>query len=276
MRSLQVMRESAVIKVTPGSVAFLVFHVAWVAAFFVPVSWQLVALAAATYAIRMFAVTGGYHRYFSHRTYRLGRVGQFVMAFLAQSSAQKGVLWWAAQHRLHHRHADLATDQHSPMNRGFWWSHVGWILSDAHDDFDPALVRDLARYPEIRFISRHHWICPAVFGGIILAFGGWAAFVWGFLVSTVVLFHCTFTINSLAHLWGTRRYPTPDHSRNNLFLALITFGEGWHNNHHASMHACRQGERWWEVDLTYYVLRLLNWVGVVRDIRDRRSTGQVA
>jgi stearoyl-CoA desaturase (delta-9 desaturase) len=257
-------------RLTLMSALFFGMHLAAATAFFVPFAWKWVLLAVATYSVRMFAITAGYHRYFSHRTYRLDRFSQFILAFVAQSSGQKGVLWWAANHREHHRHSDEEEDHHSPLLDGFWWSHVGWILSDQYDEFDPKVVSDLAKFPEIRFISRHHWICPAALGtGLFLAWG-WPGFVWGYLFSTVVLYHCTFTINSLAHLWGTRRFPTKDGSRNNWFLALITFGEGWHNNHHHYQYACRQGVKWWEYDLTWYVLRLLSFVGIVRDMRPWR------
>jgi len=249
---------------------FVLLHLSVAAAFFFPFSAESACWFAATYSIRMFGVTAGYHRYFSHRSYRMGRWAQFLMAFLAQTSAQKGILWWAAQHRQHHLHSDKEDDVHSPARRGFWWSHVGWILSNDYDNYDPKKVADLARYPELRFLDRYHLIPTTVFAAAVLAFGGWQAFVWGYIVSSVVLYHCTFAINSLAHLFGTRRFETKDESRNNWWLALLTFGEGWHNNHHFSMASCRQGYRWWELDLTYAVLRLLSWVGVARDLRPFR------
>jgi len=240
------------------------------AVFFYPPTLALLVLMAATYSIRMFGVTAGYHRYFSHRSYRLGRVGQFLMAFLAQTSGQKGVLWWAAHHRDHHRHSDTERDIHSPRQRGFWWSHVGWILSNVHDAYEPKKVADLAKFPELKWLDRHHWIPTVIFAAFILLTGGAAAFVWGYVLSTVLLYHCTFAINSLAHIFGTRRFETPDHSRNNWLLALITFGEGWHNNHHFSMGSCRQGIRWWEIDITYWALKLMAVLGLVRDLRPFR------
>jgi stearoyl-CoA desaturase (delta-9 desaturase) len=221
----------------------------------------------------MFGVTAGYHRYFSHRSYRMSRVPQFLMAFLAQTSGQKGVLWWAAQHRQHHRHSDREDDVHSPARRGFWWSHAGWILSNDYDQYDPKSVADLARYPELRFLDRYHLLPTILFALAILWLGGWGAFVWGYVVSSIALYHCTFAINSLAHLFGSRRFDTADESRNNWMLALVTFGEGWHNNHHFSMASCRQGYRWWEIDLTYAVLKLLALIGVARDLRPFRMPG---
>ena len=252
-------------------IPFLLLHVAALGAFFVQFRWSLVELMLAMYALRMFAVTAGYHRYFSHRTYKLGRIWQFLLAFLAETSGQKGVLWWAAHHRVHHRQADHDGDIHSPGLRGFWWAHVGWVLSNEYDEYNPRLIQDFGKYPELRWLDKHYCVPPAVLGAAIWALGGLDAFVWGFLVSTVLLFHATFTINSLAHLWGSRRFATPDNSRNNFALAILILGEGWHNNHHQHMYACRQGLRWWEVDVTYYVLRLLNRMGVVRDLRGVRT-----
>jgi stearoyl-CoA desaturase (Delta-9 desaturase) len=251
-------------------IPFVILHLGALAGFFYPPTPPLLAWMVVTYSVRMFGVTAGYHRYFSHRSYRLGRLAQFLMAVLAQTSGQKGVLWWAAQHRDHHRHSDEEQDIHSPKRRGFWWSHVGWILSNEHDTYKPKKVADLARFPELRWLDRHHWVPTVLFAAVILWAGGVAAFVWGYVVSTVLLYHCTFAINSLAHLFGTRRFDTSDHSRNNWLLALITFGEGWHNNHHFFMGSCRQGIRWWEIDVTYWMLKLLAMVGIARDLRPFR------
>jgi stearoyl-CoA desaturase (delta-9 desaturase) len=255
---------------------FAALHLATLGVLFVPFRWPLVGWLAATYSIRMFGVTAGYHRYFSHRSYKLGRIAQCLMAVLAQTSGQKGVLWWAAHHRDHHRHADREQDVHSPWQRGFWWSHAGWVLSEEYADYDPVRVADFGRWPELRWLDRHHWVPTTLFGVGIWLVGGLGAFLWGYVLSTVVLYHATFTINSLAHLWGTRRYATADQSRNNWVLALVTLGEGWHNNHHYCMSSCRQGFRWWELDITYLGLRLLRLVGIARDLRglpaDRHAT----
>jgi stearoyl-CoA desaturase (delta-9 desaturase) len=250
---------------------FLLLHLGVAAVLFFPPTPRLLLWVLATYSVRMFGVSAGYHRYFSHRSYRLGRTAQFLMACLAQSSGQKGVLWWAAQHRDHHRYSDREEDIHSPLQRGFWWAHVGWILSNEHDTYDPNRIADMVRFPELRWLDRYHWVPTVVFAGCIFALGGTSAFVWGYVVSTVLLYHCTFSINSLAHLFGTRRFDTPDQSRNNWWLALITFGEGWHNNHHFYMSSCRQGIRWWEIDISYGVLKFLSIFGVVRDLRPFRA-----
>ena len=254
---------------------FLLIHIGVLAVLWTPPTISLLAWLAVTYSIRMFGVTAGYHRYFGHRSYKLDRVAQFVMAFLAQSSAQKGVLWWAAHHRLHHRESDRERDVHSPTLRGFWWAHVGWVLSNDFDEYDPRSMGEFLRFPEIRWLDKHHWVPTVTFGAVVALIGGWPAFLWGYVVSTVVLYHCTFAINSLAHLWGTRRFDTPDESRNNFWLALVTFGEGWHNNHHYSPGRCRQGERWWELDITYLVLKTLSWFGIVRELRPFRRVPAV-
>lgn len=229
-------------------------------------SWKGFALAMGLYFVRMFAVTGGYHRYFSHRTYRTSRAFQFVLAWLAQTSFQKGVLWWAAHHRDHHKHSDTKRDPHSWREEGFWWSHVGWILSRDTEETNFKNVGDLARYPELRWLNRYHLVPGVLLGaGLVLA-GGWPALVWGLLVSTVFVWHGTFAINSLAHWWGRRRYETTDDSKNSLILALVTMGEGWHNNHHYYPRSTRQGFFWWEIDVTYYILRALAAVGLVWDL----------
>jgi stearoyl-CoA desaturase (Delta-9 desaturase) len=251
-------------------IPFVLLHLGCIAVFFVPFHSSWVVLMLAIYAVRMFGITAGYHRYFSHRSYKLARGWQFLMAFLAETSGQKGVLWWAAHHRVHHRHADQDPDVHSPLKRGFWWAHVGWVLSNEYDKYDPALIRDFGKYPELRWLDKHYMVPPIALAALLLLCGGLQAFVWGFVVSTVLLFHGTFTINSVAHLWGSRRFDTADDSRNNFVLAIITLGEGWHNNHHKFMYACQQGLRWWEVDVTFYALKMLNWLGIARDLRGIR------
>ncbi len=229
-------------------------------------SWKGFALAMALYFIRMFGVTGAYHRYFSHRTYRTSRWFQFVLAWLAQSSLQKGALWWAAHHRDHHKYSDTVKDPHSFREAGFWYSHIGWILSRDTEDTDMKRVSDLARYPELVWLNEYHFVPGVLLGIGLWLVGGWHALVWGLFVSTTLLWHGTFSINSLAHWWGRRRYTTTDDSKNSFLLALITMGEGWHNNHHYYQRSTRQGFFWWEIDCTYYILRALSAVGLVWDL----------
>ncbi len=249
------------------SIPFFLVHFAVLLVFFIPFRWELLLLCLASYGIRMFAITAGFHRYFSHRAYKMGRIAQFIIAWLGTCSAQKGPLWWAANHRLHHRHSDQIKDIHSPLQHGFWWSHVGWILSTAHDDTQWDQIQDLSRFPELRWINRFHLIPPMLYAVVLTLVGGVDALIWGFFVSTVLLWHGTFFINSLAHVFGSRRYATTDTSRNNFWLALITLGEGWHNNHHTYMSSANQGFFWWEIDLSYYALKLFSFIGIVGDLR---------
>jgi stearoyl-CoA desaturase (delta-9 desaturase) len=246
---------------------FAVHAIALATPFVAPTAWRWIALAAAVYALRMFGITAGYHRYFSHRAFRTSRGFQLVLAILGASAAQKGPLWWAAHHRDHHRWSDRPEDIHSPLRRGFWWSHVGWILSRRHDATKLSRVKDLARFPELRWLDRWHLAAPAALAAGLFLAGGLQALLWGFFVSTTLLWHGTFVINSLAHVVGRRRYPTGDGSRNSLLLALVTFGEGWHNNHHFFPGSARQGFFWWEIDVSYAALRALAALGVVRDLR---------
>lgn len=229
-------------------------------------SWAAAAWLVGGYAVRMFAITAGYHRYFAHRTFKTSRAFQFVLALFALAAAQQGPLWWAAHHRRHHKYSDQPEDVHSPVQRGFWWSHVGWILGSRHRATDTARIRDFARYPELRFLDRHDLAFAVGWGVVLYLIGGWNGVVWGHFVALVIAWHVTFCINSLAHVWGRRRYATTDGSRNNALLALLTLGEGWHNNHHHYQRSARQGFYWWELDLTYYVLKLLELVHLVRDV----------
>jgi len=249
------------------SVPFFAIQLAAVAGiFWLGWSWKGALLALALYYVRMFGVTGAYHRYFSHRTYRTSRAFQFLLAVLAMTSVQKGVLWWASHHRLHHRNSDQPDDVHSVLQDGFWWSHVGWIVSKKYDATDLSKVKDLARFPELRFLDRFHVLVPIAYATTLYLLGGTWALFWGFFVSTTLLWHGTFTINSLTHVFGSQRYVTTDNSRNHLLLALITMGEGWHNNHHYYQRSVKQGFFWWEIDLTYYVLVVLSWFGLVWDL----------
>ena len=229
-------------------------------------SWRGLALAALLYVPRMFFITAGYHRYFSHRAYRTSRWFQLVLAVGATATFQKGVLWWAAHHRVHHRRSDQEGDLHSARRDGFWWSHMGWFLCRDLEDTDLTRVRDLARYPELRWLGTYWLVPPLVLAGLLLLVGGWFALGWGFAVSQVLTWHGTFTINSLSHMFGSRRYATDDDSRNNVVLALVTLGEGWHNNHHHYQVAARQGFHWLQLYLTYLVLRVLAGLGVVWDL----------
>ena len=246
---------------------FIAVHLACLGVLWTGVSWQAVALCVALYVIRMFGITAGYHRYFAHRSYKTSRWFQFVLAWIGCSAAQKGPLWWAGHHRHHHKHSDEEPDLHSPILRGFLWSHMGWFLSERYDNTDYGAIKDFAKYPELRWLNDYHLVPAFVLGFVCLAMLGWQGVVWGVFISTVLLYHGTFVINSLCHMIGTVRYQTGDESRNSLMLALITLGEGWHNNHHHYQSSTRQGFFWWEIDISYYFLTLLAWVGLVWDLR---------
>ncbi len=249
-----------------GTWPIWLLHVLPFLAFFTGVPWWNWVLLGGTFFGRMWFITGGYHRYFSHRSYRTNRVFQFILAFGGGTAAQKGALWWAGNHRLHHRYSDTERDAHTPR-KGFWWSHMGWILSDQYDETPMSDIEDFAAYPELRWLNRHDWVPPWTLALVIWWFAGWSGLLIGFFMSTVLLWHATFMVNSVVHVVGTRRYVTTDTSRNNLAVALVTLGEGWHNNHHYYPASARNGFYWWEYDVTYYVLRVMSWVGLVRDLK---------
>ncbi|MBI4612812.1 MAG: acyl-CoA desaturase [Planctomycetes bacterium] len=249
------------------SIPFVGVHAACLLALYTGVGWTEVGLCLGLYFVRMFALTAGYHRYFAHKTFQTSRAFQFVLALLGTCALQKGVLWWSAHHRVHHANSDQEGDVHSPTREGFLWSHVGWILAHDYDATNLRMVPDFARYPELRCLNRWYHV-PFVLLCVLLFFtGGLSWLVWGAFASTVLLWHATFCINSLAHVLGRRRFPTTDTSRNNWFLALLTGGEGWHNNHHHYPNSANQGFYWWEIDTTYYVLRLLAVFRIVWDVR---------
>lgn len=264
-----------------NKVFFVLIHLGCLSVFWCGYSLTAVSLCIAFYVIRMFAITAGYHRLFSHRSYRTSRVFQFLLGFIGACSAQKGPLWWAASHRHHHRHSDTEEDLHSPGAQGIWWAHAGWVLSNEHDDADLATVADLTRYPELLLLERFHYVPPLLFlastyflGAFLqssfpgLQTSGVQVMVWGALISTVFLYHGTFAINSLAHVFGRKRFETNDESRNSLLLAIFTLGEGWHNNHHRFPGSERQGFYWWEIDITHYTLKFFSLFGLVWDLRE--------
>ena len=278
--------DVAAIKAKPDKVEwsriapFIFLHLGCLAVFFVGWSWIAVGVAVGLYLLRMFAITGFYHRYFSHKSFSTSRVAQFIFAMIGSAAVQRGPLWWAYQHRHHHQHSDDEHDVHSPKQRGFWWAHIGWITSARNFPTDYSQVRDLAKFPELVFLNRFDTLVPILLATGLFFTGHWMfayhptwgvtgnqLLVWGFFISTTVLFHATSCINSLAHLIGRRRYQTDDDSRNSLILALITLGEGWHNNHHRYMTSTRQGFYWWEIDISYYLLKALSWTGLIWKLR---------
>jgi stearoyl-CoA desaturase (delta-9 desaturase) len=251
----------------PSAVPFVLVHLACFAAIWTGITWESLGMCVVLYWARIFGIGAGYHRYFSHRAYSTSRVFQFLLAVLSQSTAQKSVLWWASKHRHHHLHSDTERDVHSPRHTGFVYSHLGWIFSRKHDKADLVKVADLSRYPELMWLHRYELVPPVALALICFALGGWPGLVIGFFWSTVLVYHATFCINSLAHVRGRQRYLTADDSRNNWLLAVFTMGEGWHNNHHAYQSSVRQGFRTWEIDPTFYVLKGLAWFGIVWDLK---------
>ncbi len=258
---------------------FLAMHLMCLGVIWVGWSWAAVFTAVSLYIVRMLAITGFYHRYFSHRTFRTSRWCQLLFAIAGNSSVQRSPLWWAAHHRYHHLNSDKESDIHSPSRHGLFWSHMGWFTSKFNFNTRLKLVPDLAKFPELLFLDRFDTIVPIALGFLLFYLGvfleksfpslgtnGMQMLIWGFFISTVFLFHGTFTINSLSHQFGTKRYPTNDESRNNLFLSIVTLGEGWHNNHHYCPGAARQGFYWWEIDITYYFLSLLARMGLIWDL----------
>ena len=261
-------------------IPFVILHLGLFLVIWVGWSATSVIAAAAFYFLRMFAITGFYHRYFSHRTFKANRAMQLIIAIWGNSAMQRGALWWAANHRHHHQHSDTEEDIHSPVMKGFWWSHIGWITCQKNFPTDYSKIKDLTKYPELVFLNRYDQLVPWIYGvamyglGYLLetmfpALGVTAGqfFVWTFFVSTVALLHGTLMINSLAHVWGKQRFKTTDNSRNSIILALITLGEGWHNNHHRYPHSTRQGFAWWEIDITYYGLRLMSMLGLISNLK---------
>jgi len=245
---------------------FLLVNFAPLLVFLTGVTTKALILGIVLYVARAFGITAGYHRYFAHRTYKMSRVPQFLMALLGASAVQKGPLWWAANHRAHHRYTDTERDPHSPAH-GFFWSHMGWIVSDRFDATDYDAIPDFAKYPELVWLNKRDWVAPWALGALCFLIAGWSGLVVGFFCSTVALWHATFAVNSVAHLWGRRHFATGDTSRNNPIVALLTLGEGWHNNHHHYPRSVRQGFRWYEIDISYGLLRVLSWLRVAKDLQ---------
>ncbi len=250
------------------AIPFIGLHVAAVVTpFFVPITMEAIGLGLLFYVMRMFGITGVYHRYFAHRAYKTSRWFQFVLAWIGCAAMQKGPLWWAGHHRHHHKHSDQEEDPHSPIVRTVWWSHVGWVISGRFRDA-PAM-KDFERYPELRVLDTFFtWVPGISLGVLCYLLADWSGVVWSFLIGTVLLYHATFLVNSACHLFGTRRYETTDQSKNCWWAAILTMGEGWHNNHHHYQSCARQGFKWWEIDMSYYIIRALGLVRLVWDIRE--------
>lgn len=240
-------------------------HVGAIGVLFVAGTWaDWITLAVVAY-LRGLISTIGYHRFFAHRSFKTSRVAQFFLASACCANLQQGPMWWAAYHRHHHRYSDEPGDVHSPHHGGFWWAYCGWLFIPLQPQWEQ--VRDLRRFPELVLLERF-WQIP----GILLAvtfwlIGGWSLLCIGFCLSAVLSFQLTFVVNTLGHLIGSRRYPTPDHSTNSFLLALMSLGDGWHNNHHHYPHTAQAGFFWWEVDGAFRVIRVFERLGIIWDVR---------
>ena len=263
---------------------FILIHPACLAVYWVGYSSVAIGIAGVLYVIRMFAITAFYHRYLSHKAFKTSRTMQLAFSFIAVSSGQKGPLWWVSYHRLHHQYSDQDSDIHSPFQRGFWWSHIGWVMAHGNDKTRLPMVKDLQRFPELVLLDRFHALIPLALAIGLYMVGewlnasyphlqtsGWQLLVWGFFISTVLLFHATACINALAHRYGSQPYETGDNSRNNVWLAILTLGEGWHNNHHYCPNSARQGIKWFQLDITWYGLKIMSWMGLVWDLKPVRK-----
>ncbi len=259
---------------------FLFFHLACLLAFYTGLSAVAVITALVLYTVRALGVTAGYHRYFAHRSFRTGRVFQFILAFFGSLSVQGGVLWWVSHHREHHKHTETHKDIHSPTMHGMWMAHMGWMMQEDCLRTSQANIKDFARFPELKWLQRNYAILIIGQAAAIYLFGatldyffpglgtsGLQMLVWGFFISTVLLWHSTFMVNSVCHRWGTRPYAAGDDSTNNLLVGILTMGEGWHNNHHQFAYSARHGLRWYQVDVTWYLLRVLAFFGIVSDLK---------
>jgi stearoyl-CoA desaturase (Delta-9 desaturase) len=237
---------------------------------FVAFSWRIVAVAATSYVLQVLGITAGYHRYFSHHAFKTTRVFQFVLGWLGCSAMQNGPLWWASGHRRHHRFSDVEGDPHSPVLRGFLYAHIGWVLDGTNDRPDLGNMKDFTRYPELRFLDAWKWVPTIVTGVVCTALFGLPGLAWGFGLATTLAFHAPLFVNSMGHMRGSQRFDTGDSSRNNAWLAVVVLGEGWHNNHHHAQGLARHGLMWWEIDVTYYTIRVLQALRIVWAVREPR------
>ena len=238
--------------------------------FLVPFSWSLVLLWAVSHFLRAIGLTLTFHRYLAHRAFQMNRGVRFVWAFIGTCAMQKGPIWWAGHHVNHHKFADREGDPHSPMVSGVYYAHIGWFLNDTkHDQLEPnnPVLRDFSKYWELAMLERFHFVPPIMLAVAMYLIGGAPWLVWGFCLPTMTLAHATFAINTVNHMFGSRRFDTIDESRNNAVTAIFAAGEGWHNNHHRFQRAARNGFYWWEFDPTWYVIRAMAAVGLAWDLQ---------
>ena len=226
-----------------------------------------------------FGISLGYHRLHTHRSYKVPRLLEYFFAVCGTVTLEGGPIFWVAVHRIHHQKSDQPGDPHSPRE-GAWWSHMGWILFGEAKHNNTRLMAkyapDLAKDRFYVWLNDYHWIPPVIVGLMLLVVGGLPMFLWGGCLRTVVGLHATWAVNSVTHLWGSRRFATRDDSRNNWWVALFTFGEGWHNNHHAHPSSARHGLAWYELDISWITIKFLKHLGVARSVRVARLNSPLA
>jgi fatty-acid desaturase len=258
------------VKLRPPLVAFMVaIHlVALFALLPGNFSWGAIALALFLHWLTGgLGITLGWHRLVSHRSFQVPKWLEYVFVFFGTLSMQGGPIEWIGLHRHHHAHSDHESDHHN-SGRGFWWSHLGWMLHDIPARTEvPRLTQDINSDPVYRFFQRYFFPIQVVFAVLLYLLGGWPFVVWGVFVRIVVVYHCTWLVNSATHKFGYRSYESGDRSTNCWWVALLTYGEGWHNNHHAFQYSARHGLRWWEIDLTWMVISFLQAVGLARKVK---------
>jgi len=249
------------------TIVFLTFHLLWILAFWSGASTGALCFATASYFVILFGVFAGFHRYFSHRTFKTSRVFQFLLALLGTLSLQKGVLHWAANHRVHHKYSDKPGDIHSPIINTLYWAHMGWIMSDDHNETKWDKIKDFSKFPELVWLNKNFvgiyvtW-CASVLFGL-----GFDYLVWGCFINTLVSWHVVFFVNSIMHVWGSRDHDTGDQSRNNIWLTIPLMGENWHNNHHHKPNSASVWFKWYQVDLTFIALAALEKIGLIWDVK---------
>lgn len=261
-------------------VGMTLFHLGALGVFFTGVSEVAVMAMIAYYILRGFGITAGFHRLLAHRSYKAGRLTQFMISLAGSLAVQGGPLWWVAHHRAHHRYTETDKDIHSPRTKGFWKAHIGWMGSPESFNENGAGARDLHQYPELKFLQRHYALLVLGQGAIIFGIGaliGWLwptsetsglqFLTWVYFLGTVLLWHATFMVNSVCHTWGGRPFDAKDDSTNNWLVVILALGEGWHNNHHKFANSARHGLKWWQFDLTWCGLLLLSKLRLVSDLK---------
>jgi len=253
-----------------GTGTFLVIaHVAAIAAFFFW-SWPAIITAVVFYAIAGLGVGMGYHRLLTHRSYKVSKFVEYFLVTCATMSLEGGPIQWVVTHRIHHANSDREGDPHTPRDGG-WWAHIGWILwGTVQNHTETTIARyapDLMNDRYYRWLSRAYYVPLLVVGTMLFAFGGWSVLLWGVFLRLTLALHATWLVNSATHLWGRTRFETGDDSRNSWWVALLTFGEGWHNNHHAHPTSARHGLRWYEFDLNWLGIWVLQFLGLAHGVK---------